>query len=145
MSETFDISEEQRKTVRAMAGLGMPLKDIAAYLETDETALRRHMGKELAKAALEANAKVAQALFTMATQDRNVIAAIFWMKARAMWRDRPDNQAEQLNEQKTRYVIRSDPPLSEEEWLEKYAPAHARKTVVINTGVPRSEDGPVTR
>ena len=72
MSETFEISEEQRRTVRAMAGFGLPLKDIAAYLETDEAALQRHMGKELAKAALEANAQVARALFTMATQDRNV-------------------------------------------------------------------------
>lgn len=145
MSATFEISEEQRKTVRAMAGFGMPLKDIAAYLETTPEALQRHMGRELAKAALEANAKVAQALFTMATQDRNVIAAIFWMKARAMWRDRPDSQAEQIGEQPTRYVIRSEPPMSEEEWLERYAPEHARKTVVINTGVPRSKDGPVTR
>lgn len=91
MSGSFAISEEQRRTVRAMAGFGLPLKDIAAYLETDEASLRRHMGTELAKAALEANAKVAQALFTMATQDRNVIAAIFWMKARALWRDRPDS------------------------------------------------------
>ena len=42
----------------------------------------------------EANAKVAQSLFQMATQGKNVAAAIFWMKARAGWREkievRPD-------------------------------------------------------
>ena len=88
--EPFALSDDQRRTVRAMAGLGLPLKDIAAYLETDAATLRRHMGPELDRAALEANAKVAQALFQMATQQHNVVAAIFWMKARALWRDRPE-------------------------------------------------------
>ena len=36
----------------------------------------------------EANAKVAQTLFTMATVDKNVAAAIFWMKARGGWREK---------------------------------------------------------
>ena len=89
-SALLEISDDQRRTVRAMAGFGMPVADIAAYLETDAATLRRHMGVGLDRAALEANAKVAQALFTMATQQHNVAAAIFWMKARALWRDRPD-------------------------------------------------------
>ena len=134
---SFQLSGEQRRTVRAMAGFGMPVADIAAYLETDAATLRRHMGVELDRAALEANAKVAQALFTMATQQHNVAAAIFWMKARALWRDRPESGATQLSEQKPRYVIRTDPPVTKEEWLEKYAPEHARETIVVRTGVPR--------
>ena len=32
--------------------------------------------------------KVAQSLFQMATQGKNVAAAIFWMKARAGWREK---------------------------------------------------------
>jgi len=36
----------------------------------------------------EANAKVAQSLFQMATQGKNVAAAIFWMKACAGWREK---------------------------------------------------------
>ena len=71
--EPFALSDDQRRTVRAMAGLGLPLKDIAAYLETDAATLRRHMGPELDRAALEANAKVAQALFQMATDRKSVV------------------------------------------------------------------------
>ena len=87
-SALLEISDDQRRTVRAMAGFGMPVADIAAYLETDAATLRRHMGVGLDRAALEANAKVAQALFTMATHQHNVAAAIFWMKARVLWREK---------------------------------------------------------
>lgn len=137
MAGTFEISEEQRRTVRAMAGFGMPLRDIAAYLETDEAALQRHMGTELSRAALEANAKVAQALFTMATQDKNVIAAIFWMKARALWRDRPDAAAAQAAEPRQVKIVRYT-------WGDgsggDYEPEQDQRTLAINTGVRR--DGP---
>lgn len=129
MSSNFEISEEQRRTVRAMAGFGMPLKDIAAYLETDEASLRRHMGTELSRAALEANAQVARALFTMATQDKNVIAAIFWMKARALWRDRPDSSAAQIAAGVPRYVVRvPERSATFDDWHARYAPAHIRTT-----------------
>jgi hypothetical protein len=36
--------------------------------------------------------KVAQSLFQMATQGKNVAAAIFWMKARAGWREKQEVQ-----------------------------------------------------
>ena len=39
---------------------------------------------------VEANLKVAQSLFQMATNGKNVAAAIFWMKARAGWREKND-------------------------------------------------------
>ena len=112
-----------------MAGFGLPLKDIAAYLETTPETLWKFMGAELDRAALEANAKVAQALFTMATQNRNAVAAIFWMKARALWRDRPDSDAAQLSAAPPRYVIRMPAPVASlEEWQERYVPAHARQS-----------------
>ena len=84
------------------------------------------MGRELARAALEANAKVAQALFTMATQDKNVVATIFWMKARALSRDRRERGPAQVADEWPRYVIRAVPKLSTEEWLAAYAPAYVR-------------------
>jgi hypothetical protein len=52
--------------------------------------LRRHYRKELDRGAVEATAKVAQSLFQMATVDKSVAAAIFWMKARAGWREKHD-------------------------------------------------------
>ncbi len=42
--------------------------------------------------AMEATAKVAQSLFHTATVDKNVAAAIFWMKARAGWREKHEVQ-----------------------------------------------------
>ncbi len=84
----FEPTEEQRRTVRAMSGYGVPHDDIATLLEVDPKTLRKHFRRELDRGAVEATAKVAQSLFNMATQDKNVAAAIFWMKARAGWREK---------------------------------------------------------
>src|SRR5580692_1020931 len=84
----FEPIEDQRRTVRAMAGFGVPQEEIATFLEIDAKTLRKHFRLELDRGAIEANVKVAQTLFTMATVDKNVTAAIFWMKARAGWREK---------------------------------------------------------
>lgn len=79
---------EQRKTVRALSGFGVPQDDIAAYVDIDPKTLRKHFRVELDRGSLEATAKVAQSLFNMATSGNNVAAANFWMKARAGWREK---------------------------------------------------------
>ena len=88
MTEPFDPTDEQRRTVRLMAGFGVPQDAIAAHFEVDAKTLRKHFRRELDRGMVEANVKVAQSLFTMATQGNNVAAAIFWMKARAGWREK---------------------------------------------------------
>jgi hypothetical protein len=92
MGVFFEPTDEQRRTVKAMAGFGVPQDDIAKHIEIDPKTLRRHFRRELDAGTLEANAKVAQSLFNMATQGRNVAAAIFWMKARAGWREKHEVQ-----------------------------------------------------
>ena len=47
-----------------------------------------HFREELDRGMTEANLKVAQSLFNMATVGGSVAAAIFWMKARASWREK---------------------------------------------------------
>ena len=89
---SYHPTEEQRRTVRAMAGYGVPHEGIATLLEIDPKTLRRHYRKELDRGSVEATAKVAQSLFQMATVDKNVAAAIFWMKARAGWREKHEVQ-----------------------------------------------------
>ena len=84
----FEPTEEQRRTVRAMAGYGIPQEDIATLLEIDAKTLRKHFRRELDRGAIEATAKVGQSLFRMATEGQSVAAAIFWMKARAGWREK---------------------------------------------------------
>ena len=78
--------------VRAMSGYGIPHEGIATMLDIDAKTLRRHYRYELDRGAVEATAKVAQSLFQMATVEKSVAAAIFWMKARAGWRERHDVQ-----------------------------------------------------
>ena len=85
---TFRPTDEQRRTVKAMAGLGVPHEGIAILLEVDPKTLRKYFQSELDRGSVEATAKVAQSLFHMATVDKNVAAAIFWMKARAGWREK---------------------------------------------------------
>ncbi len=84
----FEPTDEQRRTVRAMAGFGVPHEDIGTLLEIDAKTLRKHFRRELDRGSIEATAKVAQTLFGMVTSGQNVAAAIFWMKARAGWREK---------------------------------------------------------
>ena len=81
-------TDDQRRTVRAMAGYGMPQMDIGTFLDIDAKTLRKHFTRELEMGSIEATTKVAQSLFRMATEGKNVAAAIFWMKARAGWREK---------------------------------------------------------
>ncbi len=92
MGTLLEPTDEQRKTVRAMSGFGIPHDDIATLLEIDPKTLRKHFRRELDRGSIEATAKVAQSLFNMATVDKNVAAAIFWMKARAGWREKHEVQ-----------------------------------------------------
>ena len=85
-------TDEQRRLVKAMAGYGVPHEGIAVMLEIDPKTLRRHYRQELDRGSVEATAKVAQSLFQMATVEKSVAAAIFWMKARAGWREKHEVQ-----------------------------------------------------
>jgi len=87
MPAKFMATDEQRRTVREMAGCGVPQKDISRAVGISEPTLRRAFRDELDRAAVEANNKVAQSLFQMATEGRNVTAAIFWLKTRAGWKE----------------------------------------------------------
>ena len=96
MTRRHSPSEEERHTVKALSGYGVPQEDIAIHMDMDAKTLRKHYRRDLDRGTIEANAKVAQTLFTMATVDKNVAAAIFWMKARAGWREKPLPDEEQV-------------------------------------------------
>jgi hypothetical protein len=79
---------EQGRKVRTMAGLGIRQEDIALIMGVrSPKTLRRHFRDDLDRAAPEANARVAQSLFQQATSGKNTAASIFWLKARAGWRE----------------------------------------------------------
>jgi len=108
----YDPTPEQRRTVKTMAGFGVPQEDIATFLGVDAKTLRKHFRDELDRGTVEANAKVAQSLFQMATQGKNVAAAIFWMKARAGWREKVEikpvfDDPDQLTDAQLEAIARS--------------------------------------
>jgi hypothetical protein len=85
---SFSPAAEQRRSVKAMAGLGMRHQDIAVVLEIAEKTLRKHFRVELARGGIEANAKVLQTLYGMATSGENTAATIFYAKTRCGLRER---------------------------------------------------------
>jgi hypothetical protein len=73
--------------VKALSGYGVPRDGIAIHIGVDAKTLRKHFRDDLDRGSVEATAKVAQTLFHLATVEKNVVAVIFWMKARAGWRE----------------------------------------------------------
>ena len=82
-------TDEQRRQVMALAGLGVTQDQIASLLRLAPKTLRLRYRLELDTGTIEANVRVAQSLFNMATKEGNVAAQIFWLKARAGWREPP--------------------------------------------------------
>jgi hypothetical protein len=78
-----------RRQVEALAGYGVPEVEIGDVIGLDPKALRKHYRQELRQGHTKANAKVAENLYRRATGEGReaVIAAIFWLKTRAGWRE----------------------------------------------------------
>ena len=72
-----------------MAAYGVPETEIGAVVGIDAKTLRKHYRQELDHGHTKANVKVAEALYRKALGEgrESVTAAIFWMKARAGWRE----------------------------------------------------------
>lgn len=83
-------TERTRAEVSAYAAVGVPHHDIAALIGVSIKTLLKYYGTELRTGKAKANATVGKRLFQLATDGRNVAAAIFWMKAQAGWRERSD-------------------------------------------------------
>jgi hypothetical protein len=83
----FKPTDEQRKTVKAMAGYGIRQEEIALVLSIDPKTLRKAFRLELDTGKTIATSKVAEALYQNALSG-NVSAQIFWMKAQAGWSEK---------------------------------------------------------
>lgn len=82
---------ETTAQVEALSGYGIRHDEIAIYLGIDAKTLRKHYREQLDKGVVKANVGVARALHKNATEG-NVTAQIFWLKARAGWRDKPEDE-----------------------------------------------------
>lgn len=83
----FNPTEEQRRQVLTMTGFGIRQDEIAISLQIDKKTLHKHFRRELDTGMIEANVRVAKALYQNATQHNNVAAQIWWTKTRMGWKD----------------------------------------------------------
>src|SRR3954471_1961187 len=79
----------QAPKVEAMAGYGLTATEIARLLKIDVEVLKASYSDELEGGQIKANARVAESLYRIALgQGREAVtAAIFWLKARARWKE----------------------------------------------------------
>ena len=83
----FRPTDEQRQLVKVMSAYGIRQTDIATEvgLRSPKT-LRKHFRQDLDRGRIEANFKVAQTLYKMATSGRQVFATMHWLDRQAGWR-----------------------------------------------------------
>jgi hypothetical protein len=86
----FEPSGDQRRSVQAMAGYGIPEDAIARTIGPkgiDPKTLRKHFRRELSLGSAHASVQVTRTLFQMAISGKCVAATIFWAKTRIGWRE----------------------------------------------------------
>ena len=84
----YQPSDKDRRQVKALSALGTRHEDMAKFMDIAPKTLRKHFRDELDRGAIEANAKVVETLFKMATSGKNTSASIYWTKARCGWREK---------------------------------------------------------
>ena len=85
--KAFVATDAMRERVLSLARVGTTENDIAKIIDCDPKTLRKYFRDELDRGMAEATAEVAGFLFA-AAKAGNVAAQIFWMKAKARWRER---------------------------------------------------------
>lgn len=80
-------TEKTQAEVLALVGFGVSHEDIAKYQGIDAKTLRKHYRDELDQGVIKANAAVAKSLYNQAVNGKSTVAAIFWLKTRARWRE----------------------------------------------------------
>jgi hypothetical protein len=82
-------TETQRALVKSMAACGISHEQIARQIGIrSPKTMRKYFRSELDSGIAEANYKMAKSLFTSGTTG-DTVAAMFWLKCRAGWRERP--------------------------------------------------------
>lgn len=91
-------TDEMRRSVERMAGLGMTDEMIASVVGIGEDALQNNFRAELSAGRAGAADAVLSTLYNMATSGEHPHTTEFWVKARLGWRDKDSAQtAVQVN------------------------------------------------
>ena len=83
---TFKPTDEQREQVKAMSSHRVPHRQQAPLIGCAPKTLRKHFREELNIGKIQANAKVAGALYQLALEG-NVKAQSFWLKTVGGWQE----------------------------------------------------------
>lgn len=79
-------NDTDRAKIEAYAALAMPEEIIAELLEIPLEELQKHYARDLLLAPHKANSKIAKRMFDDGLSG-NTTAQIFWLKARAGWKE----------------------------------------------------------
>jgi hypothetical protein len=91
MTLPHEPTDATRTIAKALSAYGVPHEDIAAKLEISLPTLTKYYQRDLDAGRVEANSRVAERLYQIATQKEigkaSVTAMMFWLKTRAGWRE----------------------------------------------------------
>ena len=89
MPKIVNKTEEHARLIVQLSGLGIPHEQICSILEISKPTLYKYYGDEIIKGKAQANAKISENLFRIATGTGReaVTACIFWLKTQAGWRE----------------------------------------------------------
>lgn len=110
-------TEEMRKQVELMSGIGVPIEQIGLIIGIDKKTVQKHYRAELDVGQAKAMSRISKRLFEIATGDGrdSLSACIFWLKCRAGWKPPADVEVNIDNSTKTATVINL--PAEQEEAL----------------------------
>jgi DNA-binding XRE family transcriptional regulator len=96
MAKSYVPNDTDRRFVTDLAILGVPQDEIAKSIGISKPTMAKYYRDELDRATMVANAKVMNNLYRMATGEGKeaAIAAMFWLKTRAKWRETSHSQIE---------------------------------------------------
>lgn len=86
MTQTHEPTPQTKTEVERLAGLGVPIRMIAAFIGVADKTLSKHYELEILKGKAHAGAKVAQCLFDQCMAG-NTTALIFWAKTQLHWKE----------------------------------------------------------
>tara|TARA_Y100001938_G_C8071304_1_gene423249 strand:- start:922 stop:1305 length:384 start_codon:yes stop_codon:yes gene_type:complete len=90
MPKIVNKSDEHTRLIIQLSGLGIPHEQICSILDISKPTLYKYYGEELVKGKAQANAKISENLFRIATGTGReaVTACIFWLKTQCNWTEK---------------------------------------------------------
>jgi hypothetical protein len=95
-------TDDSRKQVELLSGIGVPTEQIALILGCDKKTLFKYYRSEMDIGQAKAMSRVSKRLFEIATGDSrdSLTACIFWLKCRAGWKPPAEVEVNIDNSQK---------------------------------------------